>query len=147
MKTENFPGETPPERILILDDEEYLAEALKIILEPRYQVDTANDGLNALELIRAMDYDLIISDLMMPRMNGVELYGQVKRERPGLEKRILFISGSLDNASREFLEAAGSLFLPKPFSIIEFLEVVNHFFTTHQLNHCPSGSHPPAAWA
>lgn len=126
------------ERILIIDDDECLAEALKATLEPRYRVTAVNDGLKALELVLTTDYDLIISDMMMPSLSGTDLYREVKRKRPGLEKRILFISGYLDWRLRGFLKETGNLFLSKPFSLMDLLEVVNRFFTTYRLLRCPS---------
>lgn len=137
MKNGNLPRE-PQEQILIIETDEYLAEALKATLEPRYQVTAINDSLKALELILTTDYDLIISDLMMPSMSGTDLYREVKGKRPGLEKRILFISGYLDRGLRGFLKETGNLFLSKPFSLMDFLEVVNRFFTTYRLLRCPS---------
>ena len=132
MKGENSEGAIR-ERVLIVDDEESITELLKLILESRYRVTTVNDSLSALELILTMDYDLIISDIMMPRMNGIELYYEVKRMRPGMEKRILFISGAMDGGFRGVVEEMGNVFLTKPFSLASFLEAVNRFFTTYQL--------------
>lgn len=144
MRGENSEGAIR-ERVLIVDDEESITEMLKLILESRYRVTTVNDSLSALELILTMDYDLIISDIMMPRMNGIELYHEVKRKRPGMEKRILFISGALDGRFRGVVEEMGNVFLPKPFSLAGFLEAVNRFFTTYQLNgYSPKHDKEPA---
>jgi PAS domain S-box-containing protein len=81
-------------RILLVDDDEALLEALPEALQLRMagiEVDTADSGLKALERIRGVDYDAIVSDVKMPGMDGLELLGAAKELRPGTP--ILLITG------------------------------------------------------
>jgi PAS domain S-box-containing protein len=81
-------------RILLVDDDEALLEALPEALHLRIagiEVDTADSGLKALERIRGIDYDAIVSDIKMPGMDGLELLGAAKELRPGTP--ILLITG------------------------------------------------------
>ena len=81
-------------RILLVDDDEALLEALPEALQLRMagiDVDTADSGLKALERIRGVDYDAIVSDVKMPAMDGLELLGAAKELRPGTP--ILLITG------------------------------------------------------
>ncbi|MBE0557361.1 MAG: response regulator, partial [Proteobacteria bacterium] len=65
-------------RILIVDDEERIRHLLSIMLSRRgYQVEQAGDGVEALEMIGATSYDMIVTDIKMPRMDGVELLKRV----------------------------------------------------------------------
>ena len=137
MKEKNSEGAFQ-KSVLVTDDNESITEMLKNVLESRYQVTTVNDSLKALELILATNYDLIISDIVMPHMNGIELHQEVRRKRPGIERRMLFISGALDGWFRDILEATGNLFLSKPFSLWDLLAVVNYFFTVYQVDECHS---------
>ncbi|MCD6460373.1 sigma-54-dependent Fis family transcriptional regulator [bacterium] len=73
-------------RILIVDDDISTLSMIQIMLESQnYQVTVAYDGCQALEKIKTQDYDLIITDLKMPRMNGIELLKEVKANYPEVE--------------------------------------------------------------
>jgi len=111
--------ESGPEaaRILLVDDEVPILELLTEILVPEgYQLSTAQDGADALEMIEANDYDLIISDFRMPRMTGRELYDAAVASQPGIERRFLFITGEMDPFTKtEFINETGVKVISKPF--------------------------------
>ena len=68
-------------KLLLAEDEPAMSEAVKDILEyHRYQVDAVFDGKEALDYIHAGNYDGIIMDIMMPRMTGLEVLGQIRKE-------------------------------------------------------------------
>lgn len=102
-------------RICVVDDEVDIAETLRDLLEVLgHEVDVAFDGAAALEKIEELVPDLIVSDAMMPVMNGPELIAEVRR-RPRLERiPVILMSGSLrvDEAER-----LGVPFLRKPFNL------------------------------
>jgi DNA-binding NtrC family response regulator len=82
------------ERILVVDDEPGIRHVLaRILLDEGYFVHQASDGLEALELIKGGDpvLDVVVSDIVMPRLNGVELLQELSRSRPSLP--IILISG------------------------------------------------------
>jgi signal transduction histidine kinase/CheY-like chemotaxis protein len=111
--------EAPEKTILVVDDEpdvaELLAEALRL---DGHQVDTANGGAAALGRLLERSYDLVFSDMKMPAMSGVELYEEVARQRPGLERRIIFVTGdTLNPVTKQFFDRTGAVSLSKPFDI------------------------------
>lgn len=81
-----------------------------------HRVDTAEDGQAALERVEQTAYDLIVSDLRMPRLDGPGLYREVARRRPELAKRFVFTTGdTLSPEMRQFLQEVALPQLPKPF--------------------------------
>lgn len=85
-------------RILVVDDEEALRRPIARFLRRRgAEVLEAGDGLEALERVRAAEgrLDVLLADLRMPRMDGVSLHAELRREFPGLADRIVFLSGDL----------------------------------------------------
>lgn|SRR5687767_11019753 len=104
-------------RILVVDDEAPLAALISEILSSDgHTVETAVNGLAALAHLERNDYDLILSDLRMPELDGPGLYRELARRRPELITRIAFITGSAQSAGMEqFLEKTGAPILYKPF--------------------------------
>jgi DNA-binding response OmpR family regulator len=98
---------------------------VRVLEQAGYQVETSMDGLSALKKIGAKDYDLIICDVRMPRLNGIDLYQRLTSERSEAPSRFLFITG--DTVSAEtigFIEANLIPYLGKPFEIRDLLEAV-----------------------
>lgn len=104
------------ERILVVDDEPGIRQIIaRILVDEGYFVHQAGDGLEALELINAGDVamDVVVSDIVMPRLNGVELVQELSRSHPGLP--IILISGfGTEELTRRGI-AAPCAVLPKPF--------------------------------
>ena len=93
-----------------------------------YEVETAKNGREALEKIAACSYDLILSDLRMPELDGVGLYRELERQAPRLLQRLIFLSGTADSAEyMRFLEGTGALVLCKPFDIDTLQRLVRQF--------------------
>jgi two-component system NtrC family sensor kinase len=113
-------------RALVVDDENYILDFFIEVFETLPMVvDTASDGLIALQKIRSAQYDLIISDFKMPQMGGKELYRWIKENRPQLANRIIFVTGDTVSAdTRSFLEDNNNRYLAKPFKIEEVKEVI-----------------------
>lgn len=114
--------------ILVVDDEEIILGLLQEILTSEgHRVDTARNGLEALHKIRRKSYDMVMSDLRMPGMDGEELYEKVAEEVPELLDRMVFTTGDIVSPGiQEFLKRTGNRFLSKPFSLDEVLETLNH---------------------
>jgi CheY-like chemotaxis protein len=113
-------------RILVVDDEEEVAMILAELLSiDRHEVDTAKSGALALEKIRRQRYDLVVSDLLMPEMDGPSLYRAVEAMDPELARRFVFITGDTLGATvRDFLDGAARPTLTKPFDFDEVFRVV-----------------------
>ena len=105
--------------ILLVEDEEAVrAFAARALASRGYQVYEAGSGAEALELIHEIDepIDLVVSDVVMPEMDGPTMLGELRKIRP--ELRVIFMSGYAEEAFRKNLpdnEEFG--FLPKPFSL------------------------------
>lgn len=109
--------------ILIVDDEEIIREFLFEVLNEDYNVNTVTDGDEAIEELKQKDYDLIITDLKMERVQGEEVVKFAHENDP--ESKVIVISGysSLYSVSQSVNNGAFA-FLSKPFSIKELLKTV-----------------------
>lgn len=110
-----------PARILVVDDEAHLAAGIRENLEAEgYRTDVAHDGAAGLALLRAQPFDLVVLDVMMPNMDGVELCAELRRQ--GIQTPVLFLTvkGDPDDRVRGF-EAGGDDYLTKPFHLKELL--------------------------
>ena len=93
--------------ILVVDDEPDYCEVLKIILlEAEYKVTTCSNGIEALKLVKKEDYDLVVTDLMMPYMNGDELLHEIKKIKPSTEVIIMTAYGTIEKAVTTMKEGA-----------------------------------------
>ena len=111
------------QKVLIVDDEEDICRSVTRILSRKgFSVDTAVSAEDALRLIKMNTFDLVITDLMMPKTDGMELLGIIRNHYP--ELNVVMITGyaSIESAVRAVkLGAAG--YLPKPFTPEELMEV------------------------
>ena len=103
-------------RILIIDDDAMVLSALRRRLSRRYDVVTVLGGVEALALLAAdANFDAIICDLMMPRVDGKSLYDSLAKEDEGLAERIVFMSGgAFTPRLRRFAASVSNPVLQKP---------------------------------
>ena len=108
-------------RILVVDDEPMIAGLLAdVLMADGHEVDAVHTGHAALERLADHTYDLIVSDLRMPGLDGRGLYRELELRHPAMLRRILFVTGSaLDPGNEEFLKATRAPWLGKPFTIAE----------------------------
>ena len=135
-------------RLLIVDDEPGIREVLKEVLGATgYRVETACTGREAISQIASTHFDLIISDLCMPEMDGEKLYRTVREMNPELARRMIFVTGdTVRPQSRIFLEETGNRWLSKPFNISDVEEAVQTLLNQDPLNLLTGqGSHPATA--
>lgn len=108
-------------RILIAEDERVAAEVLaKGLREHAYAVDIAGDGATALEQAETNDYDLIILDVLLPRINGLDVCGRLRRAGAAVPVLMLTARGGPDQRV-EGLDAGADDYLPKPYHFPELL--------------------------
>ena len=109
--------------VLIVDDEEIIRNFLSEVLGEKYDVSLASDGDEAIEQIKKRRFDLIITDLKMPRVPGEEVVKFAQQQDP--TSRVIVISGfsNLYMVSQSINNGACA-FLSKPFSIKELMETV-----------------------
>lgn len=110
-------------RILVVDDEASIREMLsKTLTLAEYDVDVAPDGRAAIERLRLMPYDLLITDLKMPGMDGLAVIREARRYRPDLP--VIIITGYSTEASAiEAINLGVSGYLTKPFRVPRVLAV------------------------
>lgn len=104
-------------RLLVVDDESVVAEFMsRVLCKQGFAVDVATNGEAAKGLIQTNDYEVIIVDIRMPKMNGKELYDFIQTSYPALMTRVIFTSGELaDVGTVGFLASTNRPFLNKPF--------------------------------
>ena len=94
-------------------------------------MDIAVNGEIALEMWREKDYDLCISDIRTPPMNGIELYRQLESECPEVVYKFIFTTGDMLNGNiKTFLEDTGRPYLPKPFAPENLRAIVKPILVT-----------------
>jgi len=106
-------------RVLVVDDEVPIANTLRDLLSMEHDVVAVTSGREALEAVRRYDaFDLVLCDLMMPEMSGIDLYDRLREAHPGLEQRIVFMTGGAFTArAAEFLTSVDNRRIEKPFSL------------------------------
>lgn len=106
-------------RILVVDDEESIREFLEIMLKKEgYEVTCAEDGAKARDVLAKKSFDLVISDLQMPNMTGIELLKHVKESYPDLVFMMITAFGTTESAV-EAMKMGAYDYLTKPFKIDE----------------------------
>jgi DNA-binding NtrC family response regulator len=119
-----------PARILIVDDEQDTCANLSDILtDLGYQVDTANDGFAALELVQKQPYDVALLDLRMPGMDGLELYQRI-REISAETVAIVVTAYASSDTAKSVLATGAWKILPKPVNIGNLLNLVSQALDT-----------------
>jgi CheY-like chemotaxis protein len=131
--TANTPRHTLPPMdavrgasVLIVEDERALASAVaEALTDAGLHVDHAGDGQEALACVRNANYDVVICDLKMPRVDGMTLYRAIAAATPALARRVIFVTGDVAGTDAErFLEESGCRWLAKPFRLSDLLRAV-----------------------
>jgi CheY-like chemotaxis protein len=117
---EQSPSKTIMQRVLVVEDDYELADLLREVLTFENCVaDVAANGMEAKDRLRAADFDAVVCDLMMPRIDGQALYEEVAKQYPYLADRFLFITGQASRRGgfSDFIARTGNILLEKPFEI------------------------------
>jgi signal transduction histidine kinase len=116
---------TPGATVLVVEDEPALAAAVaEGLTDAGFLVDQAGDGEEALARVRDREYDVIVCDLKMPRVDGMQFYRAIAATRPTLATRVIFVTGDVAGTDAErFLEDTGCRWLAKPFRLNDLLRV------------------------
>jgi DNA-binding NtrC family response regulator len=122
-----------PGKILIVDDEQSMCDFMEIMLAKEgYQVETSISGEQAIQRASAENYDLIIADMMMPNMTGVELLKKIKKGRPEQDFIVMTAFASVDTAIEAMKEGALD-YITKPFKIDEIKLVIQKSVSRKEL--------------
>src|SRR3954464_13967637 len=132
-------------RILVVEDEKRIADFLSRGLQGAgYAVDTAPNGMTGLELMHATDYDLVILDLMLPDMDGMQVLERIRSRQVGPPVLILSARGALDDRVKG-LEQGADDYLVKPFAFVELLARVRALLRRGPAPSGPAPSRLPSA--
>lgn len=119
-----------PPRLLIVDDEPMLLAALRRLFKG-FQVTTVTSGADAIELCRSGEVDAVLCDLMMPVVTGPEVYGAVRAQGNGFERRFVFMTGGVFTpAVQEFLASVPNPCVRKPIDIAEVTRLLSAIVST-----------------
>ncbi|MBO5145713.1 MAG: response regulator transcription factor [Lachnospiraceae bacterium] len=108
-------------RILIAEDEIELAKGLKFLLEKsKFSVDIVHNGADALDYFHGVEYDAVVLDIMMPKINGLEVLANIRKEKSTVPIMMLTAKAEIEDRVAG-LEAGADDYLPKPFASREFI--------------------------
>jgi len=133
MTTERVDSATPSTRILVVEDDREMSRFLtELLTEEGYQVAVASDGAAALESFQRNACDLVITDLMMPRMKGIELVRRLKTIEADISILLITAFGSIESAI-EAIQAGAFHYIAKPFRADELLIHVRRALEQRQM--------------
>ncbi|KTD87266.1 response regulator transcription factor [Paenibacillus etheri] len=114
------------QKIMVVDDEEVLRMLIEDTLEDleNVEIHTAENGLEALTKLSADHFDLVILDYMMPEMTGIEVLQQLDEEKKSTTAILMLTAKAQDVDRIRAVEAGARYFMPKPFSPMELLQIV-----------------------
>ncbi len=126
-------------KLLVVDDEPVILKSLTYSLEQEnYEITTATDGLEALKLALEMEFDLVVLDLMLPKMDGLEV---CKKIRESSLVPIIILTAKGDDSSKLLgLEFGADDYLTKPFNILELKARIKAILRRTQIGECVSKS-------
>jgi CheY-like chemotaxis protein len=115
-------------KVLIVDDEPAIRNILARILSNKgLQTQTVSSGKAALAMLHETGFDLLVADLKMSGLSGMDLYQTLRKKRPDMADKTVFITGdTMTEETNEFLSSSGRPYLAKPFTPMEFLEIIEH---------------------
>jgi CheY-like chemotaxis protein len=116
----------PRARIFVIDDEPALGPAVRSLFAGEHDVVVAVSGREALaRLLEDRDFDVILCDLMMPDLTGMDLFEEIKTIRPELAQRFVFMTGgALTGRMEEFFKRYPNRCIQKPFDLVELRSLV-----------------------
>ncbi|HEX2677629.1 MAG TPA: response regulator [Polyangiales bacterium] len=114
-------------RVLVVDDEPLIASLVADALKSEHEVETTTQAMQALAWVReGRQYDVVLCDLMMPQVSGIDLHEKIAELDPSLAKRMVFMTGgAFTAAARDFLSNTENPVVEKPFEPEELCNVVN----------------------
>jgi signal transduction histidine kinase len=120
-------GPSARARVLVIDDEEMICTTLQRVLSPMHAVETTTSAEGALaSLVGGATYDVILCDLMMPTLSGMDLFEELEKVRPEQARRIVFLSGGTFTArAQSFAARMPDRFIDKPFDVDKLLSVID----------------------
>ncbi len=125
------PKKTDKARILVVDDEPVIRELVsKVLGEQGHTVETVDNAAAALKMVKSKRYRLILLDIKMPGMSGIELYKKFQKIAPSLTKRVVFVTGDvMGKRTISFLNKTKTPYMMKPFDAKELKVEINRILS------------------
>jgi len=134
FRLKNKEDKKMSEKILVVDDEDIIRESLSYILrKEKYEVEEAANGKIAFEMLKETSYDLVITDIEMPEMKGIELLDEIKKMNLQTNTIVITAYGSMETAIAA-LRSGASDYILKPVEFDELLIKVNRLFEVRELH-------------
>ncbi len=112
-------------RLLIVDDEVLVARAVRRMFDKEFRVEIALNGHSALEKLGTTDFDVVLCDLMMPGISGLDVYRQIRSENEPLARRFVFATGGLFSQElSDSVKRLSNMIVEKPFDPAELRRVI-----------------------
>ncbi len=112
-------------RVLVVDDEPQVGKAVRRMLSDSHQVTLSRSGDEARRILDEQVFDVVVCDLMMPNVSGMDLYDRLQRTRPEMAQRVVFMTGgAFTERARRFVERVDNVCLGKPFNVLELRRAV-----------------------
>ena len=121
-------------RLLVVDDEDVVSRSVQRSVGDSYDVSASPTAWAALALLNSGEqFDVILCDLMMPDMTGMDLYHALMKQNPAQAARMVFMTGGAFTVeARQFLANGGVTFIEKPFNLEQLRRVLNEFLSTFE---------------
>jgi signal transduction histidine kinase/DNA-binding response OmpR family regulator/ligand-binding sensor domain-containing protein len=130
----NYPENRNKNRILVIDDNEELLWMIKEILSDEYNVLIAMDGQKGLVMLKESTPDLIITDILMPNLDGISLTKQIKQNRHTMHIPVIILSAKTSiNERIEGVESGADAYIPKPFDAQYLKTVIKHLIENKKM--------------
>lgn len=130
LQAQNQPAAPGLPHILVADDNADIRRYIERLLGAHYQITAVADGLEALDAARARRPDLVLTDVMMPRLDGLGLLGAIRQDERLRDLPVVVLSARAgDEARDEGIAAGADDYLAKPFSRVELLAVIKNNLT------------------
>jgi DNA-binding NtrC family response regulator len=115
-----------PKHVLLLEDDEMLKNVIKEYLEVNfYQVSAVANGAEGVRAVLKQEFDVIVCDMMMPKLPGDMFYTAIERMRPHLCRRFIFITGHRGNPKiNDFIKQVRGTMLAKPFRMDDLIDAI-----------------------
>jgi CheY-like chemotaxis protein len=118
-------------KVLFVDDEECIRElAEETFTSSGYSIVSASNGVDALEKLWGSVFDCVVTDIMMPKLDGIELYYGAIRENPHLKERFIFTTGLPSLKTVSFLSQTSCPHLYKPYQMLDLLKTIEAVMET-----------------
>ena len=125
------PGKVSAARVLVVDDDSIVQEFLtEVLTEQGHEVEIVENGDDALDRLGNEDYDVILLDIKLPSISGIDLYKQLQKKAESLARRVVFITGDvMSKDTIGFLSRTRAPYITKPFDTEQLKKEIDHILS------------------